>query len=104
MNKSFKDYYKEDKDPKKSVVLTKDAHEELTANAESFTKAETARVKKICEGIIANSKMTGPDLDGMTEKQLTNIAKSLVPDNDFSAQGAITTNSNTSGDVAVDYS
>ena len=87
-----------------SVVLTKDAHTELTANAEKFTTAETARVEKIKEGIIANSKMTGPDLEGMNEKTLTSIADSLVPDNDFSVQDGVTTNSNTGGDVAVDYS
>ena len=84
-----------------SVVLTKDAHTELTANAEKFTTAETARIEKIKDGIIANSKMTGPDLDGMTEKQLTNIAASLVPDNDFSVQAGVVTNAGKTENVEL---
>ena len=87
-----------------SVVLAKEDHLILVANAEKFTNADTARVKKICEGIISNSKMTGPDLEGMSETQLTNIANSLVPDNDFSLQAGITTNSNNGENAVVDYS
>ena len=87
-----------------SVVLAKEDHLILVANAEKFTNAEKESVKKICEGIIANSKMTGPDLEGLSKAQLTKIADSLVPDNDFSLQSGISTNSNVGADTATDFS
>lgn len=86
-----------------SVVMTKDDFAKLTTNAEKFTTAETKRLEMIRKGIIANSKFDEDGLKNMDEAQLVMLANSLVPDNDFSAQGAITTNSN-SDDVAVDYS
>jgi len=86
-----------------SVVLTKDDHATLKANADKFETAEKERIEKIKEGIIANSKFDGPDLEGYTEAQLQKLADSLVPGNDFSVQDGITTNSN-SDEVAVDYS
>lgn len=87
-----------------SVVLTKDEHAELTANAEKFTKAEKERVEKIKEGIIANSSYEGPDLENFNESQLVKLADSLAPGNDFSVQAGVTTNSNNGGETAVDYS
>ena len=87
-----------------SVVLTKDQHAELTANAEKFTTAEKERVEKIKKGIVANSKFEESDLDGMKETQLQKLADSLVPENDFSVQDSITTNSNSGSETAVDYS
>jgi len=86
-----------------SVVLTKADHTALKANADKFEASEKERVEKIKEGIIANSKFDGPDLEGMKEAQLQKLADSLVPGNDFSLQDGITTNSN-SDDIAVDFS
>ena len=48
MNKSFKDYYKEDKDPKKSVVLTKDPIKNAAKETETtMTVLETEKVPQV---------------------------------------------------------
>lgn len=71
-----------------AVVMTKDDHAELKANADKFVEAETARLDEIRESITANSKMTAEDLAGMTETALTKLADSLVPANNFEVNGA----------------
>lgn len=86
-----------------AVVLTKKDHEALKVNADKFLTAEKERIEKIKESIIANSKFVDEDLKDMNELQLNKLSDSLVPKNDYSANGAITTNSN-SKDIAVDFS
>jgi len=85
-----------------SVVLTAEQHKELTTNADLFKVAETERLDKIKESIMANSKMEAPDLDGMGEAALTRLANSLTPENDFSVNDGVTTNAK-DGDIEVDF-
>lgn len=81
-----------------SVVLTAEQHAELKTNADLYLAAEKERVDEIKQAIIANSKMEDADLSNMSEASLTKLASSLVPDNDFSAQGAVTTNADQSAE------
>ncbi len=86
-----------------SVVMTKTDYEKLTANAQKYTDAETKRIDEIKEKIIGNSKMTTEDLANFSEEALINLAGSLVPENDFSVQGGVTTNADKTASK-VDYS
>ncbi len=76
-----------------SVVLSKKEHEELKTNADLFLANEKERVDEIKLSIKTNSKMEDKDLEGMTEMALTRLANSLTPENDFSVNDGLTTNS-----------
>ena len=75
-----------------SVVLTKEAHESLKANADLYANAEKARVDIIKAAIMANSKLEDADLSGMSEESLSRFSNSLTPQNDFSLNDTVTTN------------
>lgn len=77
-----------------SVVMSKEDHAALKANADAYAEAEIERVNEIKAHITANSKMEESDLDGIDEMALTRLANSLTPDNDFSVQDGVTTNAN----------
>ena len=86
-----------------SVVLSKADHEALKVNADLFLANEQERVDEIKLSIKTNSKMEDKDLEGMTEMALTRLANSLTPENDFSVNDAITTNSKKQTSSEVDY-
>jgi len=81
-----------------SVVLTAEQHEELKTNADLYLTAETERVDEIKQSIMTNSKMEESDLAGMGEVALTRLANSLAPENDFSVNGTLTTNADSSNE------
>ncbi|MCK4623302.1 MAG: DUF2213 domain-containing protein [Desulfuromonadales bacterium] len=83
-----------------------DGYASFVANKEGFdaylASIAEKRTKQI-EGIVANSKMTAESLAKLDDTELNNLAASFSPENDFSAQGGITTNAEKAADE-VDYS
>lgn len=78
----------------------------FVANQDKFKlfQADKKKVRDdMIKGIVANSKMTKEDLDGMSSEALERTAKSLTPNQDYSAQGTTTTLANTD-EAEVDYS
>jgi hypothetical protein len=91
-----------------SADFDKDAHASFVANKdefESFMAEKTTKRGELVDKIVNSSAMLKDDVEAMSDSAMENLANSLTPGQNYSAQGQdLHNNDRQEVDAVVDYS